>query len=85
MEIKKISLQYISDKWATPLKNCVVGDIMICNGGYTQKFVGLVPSKSGKTYNVAIECNGKIYEHKMSANRYIAILRINKGVKEKRL
>ena len=76
-KMKEISLQGIAPKNAIQVNEVKAGDVMICNFGYTQKIVNLTPSKSGKTYNVIIECNGKLYDCKMSATRYIALARLN--------
>lgn len=73
----KINLQGIAQRNAIQVKEVKAGDIMICNFGHTQKIISLTPSKSGKTYNVIIECNNKLYNKTMNATRYIALTRLN--------
>ena len=73
----KIQLQGIGKREAIKASELIVGDVMICNYGYTQKVTKLEASKSGKTINYEVLCNGKLYTSKTTATRLFAVERVN--------
>lgn len=72
-----IQLQGIGKRNAIKANELVIGDIMICNYGYTQTFTKLEQSKSGKTINYEVLCNGKYYTGRTTATRLFAVERVN--------
>lgn len=72
-----IQLQGIWRRNAITASELKVGDVMICNYGETQTFTRIEKSKTGKTINYTVLCNGKYYEGKTTATRLIAIERAN--------
>lgn len=72
-----IQLQCIGKRNAITGSELKVGDVMICNFGVKQTFTKLETSKSGKTINYTVLCNGKLYDGKTTATRLFAVERIN--------
>lgn len=72
-----IQLQSIGKRNAIKASELIVGDVMICNYGYTQKITKLETSKSGKTINYEVLCNGKLYKSRTTATRLFAVERVN--------
>lgn len=73
-----IQLQSIGKRNAIKASDLVIGDVMICNFGYTQKVTNLEYSKSGKTITYTVLCgNGKLYSRRTTATRLFAVERVN--------
>ena len=72
-----IQLQGIGRRNAIRASELKVGDVMICNYGETQTFTSIEKSKTGKTINYTVLCNGKYYDGKTTATRLFAIERVN--------
>lgn len=75
----KIHLQGIGERNAIKAKDLIVGDVMICNYGATQKIVAVEHHKSGKTVFVDIESEeGRIFPRcRYGADRLVAVQRVN--------
>lgn len=73
----EIMLQGIGRRKAIQANELMVGDVMICNYGATQTFTRLEKSKTGKTINYTVLCNGKYYNGRTTATRLFAIERLN--------
>lgn len=74
----QIHLQQIGKRNAVYAKDLVVGDIIICNFGDTEKVLSLKYTKSGKMINYEILCNNKIYLRRTTPTRLFAVERVNK-------
>ena len=57
---------------AIPVEDLKPGMVTIWTGGWESKIAGVVPSKSGKTFQIQYE-NGKLDHRKMRKGRLIAI------------
>ena len=73
-----IQLQSIGKRNAIKASELEIGDVMICNFGYTQKVTNLEYSKSGKTLTYTVLCgDGKHYSRRTTATRLFAVERVN--------
>lgn len=73
-----IQLQGIGKRNAIKASELVIGDVMICNYGYTQKITNLEYSKSGRTLTYTVLCrDGNCYSRRTTATRLIAVERVN--------
>lgn len=73
-----IQLQSVGKRNAIKASDLVIGDVMICNFGYTQKVTDLEYSKSGKTITYTVLCgDGNFYSHRTTATRLFAVERVN--------
>lgn len=71
-----VKLQGIYNKQeAKAVKELKTGDVIMWNYGYTSTVVGLIPSKTGKTFICLLKSNqdGVVRERKMGAERLVAI------------
>lgn len=72
-----IRLQGIGVVEGIKAKNLKVGDVTVWNYGGTETVKEIRFSKTGKTLVAVVECNGKDYERKMTAERIVCVKELN--------
>lgn len=67
-----INLQFHGKQKALPVEELTAGMVTMWNGGATAEIMGVVPSKSGKTYQIQY-MDGHLDYRKMRKGRLVAI------------
>lgn len=70
--MQTIHLQFHGEQKAVPVENLKAGMVTVWNGGYTHEIMGVVPSKSGKTFQIQY-MDGHLDRRKMRKGRLVAI------------
>lgn len=70
--MQTIHLQFHGEQQAIPVEQLEAGMVTMWNGGVTHEIMGVVPSKSGKTYQIQY-MDGTLDSRKMRAGRLVAI------------
>lgn len=70
--MQTIHLQFHGEQKAIPVEQLMAGMVTMWNGGYTHEIIGVVPSKSGKTYQIKYT-DGSLDSRKMRRGRLVAI------------
>lgn len=73
---KEVRLQGISKRYiGTQTKNFKIGDVIIWNYGYKSEVVGMIPSKTKKSYKVLLKSlqDYVIRERTLKANHLLVV------------
>ena len=70
--MQTIHLQFHGEQKAIEVENLKAGMVTMWNGGHTKEIAGVIPSKSGKTFQIQY-ADGKVDHRKMRAGRLVAI------------
>lgn len=70
--MQTVNLQFHGSQKAVPVEDLKAGMITMWNGGYTKEIMGIIPSKSGKTFQIQY-ADGTVDHRKMRSGRLVAI------------
>lgn len=70
--MQTINLQFHGGQKAVPVETLKAGMVTMWNGGRTHEIMGVVPSKSGKTFQIQY-MDGILDHRKMRKGRLVAI------------
>lgn len=72
IKMQTIHLQFHGAQKAIAVEDLKAGMVTMWNGGYTKEIAGIIPSKSGKTFQIKY-ADGSVDHRKMRSGRLVAI------------
>ena len=70
--MQKVHLQFHGEQRAVPVEQLRAGDVTVWNGGAEREVAGVLPSASGKTFQI-VYADGAVDSRRMRAGRLVAV------------
>lgn len=65
-------IQFVGEVPAKPVEELRAGDVTVWNGGSEREVAGVLPSASGKTFQI-VYADGSVDRRRMGAGRLVAV------------